>query len=87
MLALASLIAVPLGWVYAYAQNVVVFDDGRAGLREVHRRAWVQMLQWPGQNHALLAFVSLFDDHRIEVRVLRGGPAPLYAIFTMSQEP
>lgn len=34
-----------------------------------------------------LAIVALFDDHRIEVRVLRGGTSPLYAIFALSELP
>ena len=34
-----------------------------------------------------LAIVALFDDHRIEVRLLRGGTTPLYAIFALSEPP
>ena len=30
-----------------------------------------------------LALVALYDDHRVEVRVLRGGPSPLYGIFAL----
>lgn len=29
-------------------------------------------------------FVALYDDRRVEVRVLRGGASPLYAIFAMT---
>ena len=32
-----------------------------------------------------LAVIALYDDKRIEVRVLRGGTQPLYAIFSLSQ--
>ena len=30
-----------------------------------------------------LAVIALYDDDRIEVRLLRGGPAPLYAIVAL----
>jgi hypothetical protein len=32
-----------------------------------------------------LALVALYDDTRIEVRVLRGGTKPLYGIFQMTE--
>jgi hypothetical protein len=32
-----------------------------------------------------LVLIALFDDHRIEARILRGGTAPLYAIFALSE--
>jgi len=32
-----------------------------------------------------LVLVALFDDHRIEARILRGGTVPLYAIFALSE--
>ena len=31
-----------------------------------------------------MVMVALYDDDRIELRVLRGGPRPLYGIFEMS---
>jgi hypothetical protein len=31
-----------------------------------------------------LALIALYDDRRVEVRVLRGGTTPLYAIFALS---
>jgi hypothetical protein len=31
--------------------------------------------------------IALYDDDRIEVRLLRGGPRPLYAIFTLAIAP
>lgn len=34
-----------------------------------------------------LAVISLYDDRRLEVRVLRGGTQPLYAIFAMTETP
>jgi hypothetical protein len=32
-----------------------------------------------------LAIVALYPDHRVEVRVLRGGAAPVYAIFALGE--
>jgi len=32
-----------------------------------------------------LTLIALYDDHRIEARVLRGGPTPLYAIFALTE--
>ena len=35
----------------------------------------------------LFVVTALYDDHRIEVRVLRGGTAPVYAIFALAEGP
>ncbi|HEY5950314.1 MAG TPA: hypothetical protein VIV40_32695 [Kofleriaceae bacterium] len=32
-----------------------------------------------------LAMIALYDSHRIEVRLLRGGAAPLYAIYALAE--
>lgn len=32
-----------------------------------------------------LVVIALYDDHRIEVRVLRGGASPVYAIFALAE--
>jgi hypothetical protein len=32
-----------------------------------------------------LVITALYDDRRVEVRVLRGGPLPIYAIFALSE--
>ncbi|MFT3696072.1 MAG: hypothetical protein QM831_23240 [Kofleriaceae bacterium] len=32
-----------------------------------------------------IAVIALYDENRIEVRVLRGGTQPLYGIFTLVQ--
>jgi hypothetical protein len=29
--------------------------------------------------------VALYDDRRVEVRILRGGSAPLYGIFALTE--
>jgi hypothetical protein len=31
----------------------------------------------------LLLVIALYDGHRVELRVVRGGPSPVYAIFTL----
>jgi hypothetical protein len=33
----------------------------------------------------ILAIVALFDSRRIELRLIRGGGAPVYAIFALSE--
>ena len=37
-----------------------------------------------GGDHAL-AMVSLYDARRVEVRLMRGGAAPIYAIFALAE--
>jgi len=32
-----------------------------------------------------MAFIALFDDDRIELRLVRGGPSPVYAIFALTR--
>jgi hypothetical protein len=32
-----------------------------------------------------LAVISLYDDDRVEVRLVRGAPAPIYAIFALER--
>jgi hypothetical protein len=32
-----------------------------------------------------LAVIALYDDKRVEVRIMRGGPTPLYGIFALTQ--
>jgi hypothetical protein len=39
----------------------------------------------PALSGELLALIALYDSRRIEVRVLRGGVEPVYAIFTLSE--
>lgn len=33
-----------------------------------------------------LALVALYDHERVEVRIMRGGETPLYAIFSLTEE-
>jgi hypothetical protein len=32
-----------------------------------------------------IAMIALYDDRRIEVRILRGGSVPVYAIFSLTE--
>jgi hypothetical protein len=61
VLPIAVLIMLPLGWVYAFFQNVTVLDGPEArGLKEVYRDSVDQAALWPGQNHLMLLIVWLF---------------------------
>lgn len=50
-------IGVPLGWVYAYAQNLVVLGDGD----RLHAEASEQAQLWPEQNHFGLLMILLLS--------------------------
>ncbi len=55
LLALAALFTVPLGWMYAYAQNLTVLGDEE----DVQAEAMEQARLWPGQNHVGLLLISV----------------------------
>ncbi len=57
ILPLAALITLPFGWCYAFFQNITVL--GGPDWRTVQRKARQLALLWPGQNHLLLALLSL----------------------------
>ena len=60
-LPVAAVIAFPLGWVYAFFQNLSVMDEYPGnGLRALARTAKDQAALWPGQNHLILTVMSLF---------------------------
>lgn len=52
-------------------------------------RVYLAFVAMPDGLGDALALIALYDERRIEVRVLRGGTSPLYAIFalTSSDEP
>lgn len=60
LLPLASLFALPFGWVFAFYQNLSAVGDGREGWRSTVDKAWRLALLWPAQNHRLLGIVSIF---------------------------
>src|SRR5262249_13882214 len=47
-------------------------------------RVYLSFIALPGGE--ALAVISLYDDHRIEVRVMRGGASPVYAIYSLAEE-
>ena len=55
------LAVLPLGWVYAFFQNLSILDDpGCTGPSDLVRDARAQTLLWPGQNHLALTIMGLF---------------------------
>jgi len=48
-------------------------------------RVYLCFVPVPDGGGEALALIALFDDHRIEARILRGGTVPLYAIFALSE--
>ena len=60
-LPVAALALVPLGWTYAFYQNVTALGSGEtAGIRDVCRRSFRQAMLFQAQNHILLSILSLF---------------------------
>lgn len=47
-------------------------------------RVYLAFVPIPDGGGDALALIALYDDRRIEVRLLRGGPDPLYAIFALT---
>lgn len=61
ILPLAAIVAVPLGWVYAFYQNLCVVDDTRhKDMMRLAKEAQEQAVLWPGQNHLMLTLMTLF---------------------------
>jgi len=58
----AALAVVPLGWAFAFFQNVSALDEGETGsLRESLKTAGRLAGIWPAQNHLALAALALFS--------------------------
>ena len=49
-------------------------------------RVYLAFVPVPDGGGDALAIVALYDDHRVEVRLLRGGSTPLYGIFTLAEK-
>lgn len=47
-------------------------------------RVYLAFVRVPDGGGDALAIVALYDDHRVEVRLLRGGSTPLYGIYTLT---
>ena len=62
ILPIASVLALPFGWCYAFFQNVTAAppDHGKS-LKTVWQFAWQQAKLWPRQNHIILAIMSIFS--------------------------
>ncbi|MBI5528213.1 MAG: DUF4129 domain-containing protein [Deltaproteobacteria bacterium] len=59
---IAALAVVPLGWTFAFFQNVSALDEGENdGLRESLKTAGRLAAMWPAQNHLALAALALFS--------------------------
>ena len=50
-------------------------------------RVYLAFVPIPDAAGDALALIALYDDRRIEVRLLRGGRIPLYAIFALEDTP
>jgi hypothetical protein len=48
-------------------------------------RVYLSFVPSPDLGGDALVVVALYDDRRIDVRVLRGGVQPLYAIFALTE--
>jgi hypothetical protein len=48
-------------------------------------RVYLAFVPVPDGGGDALAIVALYDDHRVEVRLLRGGSSPLYGIYTLTE--
>ena len=49
-------------------------------------RVYVAFVDVPDGAGQAFVLVALYDDHRVEVRVLRGGAMPLYGIFALTED-
>ncbi len=49
-------------------------------------RVYLSFVEIGDGNGDALALIALYDHRRIEVRVLRGGTEPLYAIYALTDE-
>jgi hypothetical protein len=48
-------------------------------------RVYLAFVPMPDDGGDALAVIALYDDKRVEVRVLRGGTKPLYSIFALRE--
>jgi len=49
------------------------------------QRVYLAFASLPDGGGEALVVVALYDQNRVEIRVLRGGSQPLYAIFALAQ--
>lgn len=61
VLPIAMLAALPFAWTYAFYQNVSAMPDGKGDdVKTVFSQSMQQAILWPGQNHILIAVLSIF---------------------------
>jgi hypothetical protein len=48
-------------------------------------RVYLAFVGMPDGGGEALVVIALYDDRRVEVRMLRGGAVPLYAIFALTE--
>lgn len=48
-------------------------------------RVYLAFVAMPDGAGDALAVIALYDEHRVELRMLRGGTTPLYAIYALSE--
>ena len=61
-LPIAGFFMFPLGWTFAFFQNILCIDLSRQqGLTSVCSLAWRQTVLWPKQNHLILFYMSVFS--------------------------
>ncbi|MCD6052646.1 MAG: hypothetical protein K0Q55_4064, partial [Verrucomicrobia bacterium] len=61
VLPFTAIIALPFAWAIAFYQNLSWTADGREeGLRQLYHRNWQVSCQWPGQNHKVLVWLTIF---------------------------
>jgi hypothetical protein len=48
-------------------------------------RVYLAFVAIPDGGGEAITLIALYDDHRVETRILRGGATPLYAIFAMTE--
>jgi hypothetical protein len=48
-------------------------------------RVYLAFVPVPDGGGDAVAIIALYDDRRVEVRLLRGGSVPLYGIYTLSE--
>ena len=61
ILPIAMVVTIPFAWIYAFYQNVSIFDNGERSLKEIFTMAWHGARTWPGQNHVILCVISAFS--------------------------
>jgi hypothetical protein len=61
VLPLALVPALPFAWVFAFYQNLGALDDGETvDCRGLVKKAAIQSVFWPRQNHLILAIITAF---------------------------